>query len=332
MRLLSSTHILAGVVCAFMLIFFLLDPAKFGKQTLGELGEPRLQARQQPAVIATSEFLRRANHASTVVGQWVYIDGGQFSFLNNGTPNYQYSTTILSIDLSQDWINSTVAIQSTVKPDGAPNLNVPSLWYDESRELLYSGFMGKPSSFDIDENPELPPPSLWTFKPDSFGSGTWTELFNPTATVWERINRVNYPYVAWDNTIVHVLGGYVYGNGTPPTAGEVRYSNGTPLAGEVRFDMLNQTFSNSTVENGADFTNGRAHGAMQFIPAFGPEGLFVAMGGQDVFNNLLSFDSVLIFDPSTQDWYNQTTTGSPPTPRREFCAPGISSTNNTYEM
>ena len=113
--------------------------------------------------------------------------------------------------------------------------------------------------------------------------------------------------------------------------------NNNLLPEEVRFDMLSQTFSNLTTENGLNLTRGRGSGAMQFVPAFGPEGIFVTMGGEDSPGedgpgDLLGFDSVLILDQSTQTWYNQTTTGSPPSPRTGFCTAGISSNNNTYEM
>ena len=170
MLLRSSSHLDAMLLRQVILIRRFLGSARsFGGNTVWET---RLQKRQGPAVIATSSLLRRAYHASTVVGQWVYIDGGQFCFLNNGTPNYWYSTTILSIDLSQNWTNSAVAIQSTAKPDGAPNLKWPTLWYDESRELLYSGFTGVSSSLDIDSDPQPPVLFLWTFSPDNTGSGT----------------------------------------------------------------------------------------------------------------------------------------------------------------
>ena len=189
---------------AVILIRCILGSARsFGGYTVRKT---RLHKRQGPAVIATSSFLRRAYHASTIVGQRVYIDGGQFSFLNNGTPNYWYSTTILSIDLSQKWTNSAVTIQSTTKPDGAPNLKWPSLWYVESRELIYSDFTGISSSLDIDSDPQPPALSLWTFSPDNTGSGTWNELFSSTATIWGNITRFHLPYVAWDNATVHAWG------------------------------------------------------------------------------------------------------------------------------
>lgn len=63
-----------------------------------------LEIRQAPAIIATNEFLRRGNQASTVAGDFLYIDGGDFSFINNGTPVNEYcklsrhSKTFLDID------------------------------------------------------------------------------------------------------------------------------------------------------------------------------------------------------------------------------------------
>lgn len=73
-----------------------------------DLPETNLQPRQIPAVIDSSKFLRRAAHAceftrphlfqteaqilyvAVVAGNKLYIDGGQFSFLSNGNPNYFY--------------------------------------------------------------------------------------------------------------------------------------------------------------------------------------------------------------------------------------------------
>ena len=49
-----------------------------------------LERRQQPGAVSADVFLRRAFHASTIVNKYLYIDGGQFSFTNNGTPSYQY--------------------------------------------------------------------------------------------------------------------------------------------------------------------------------------------------------------------------------------------------
>lgn len=49
-----------------------------------------VDARQAPAITATDKFLRRGNHASAVAGHYLYIDGGDFSFINNGRTVYDY--------------------------------------------------------------------------------------------------------------------------------------------------------------------------------------------------------------------------------------------------
>ena len=132
--------------------------------------------------------------------------------------------------------------------------------------------------------------------------------------------------MASDSATVHILGDYVHQLGADVN------NSGITLAREVRFDIRNQTFLNSTIENGVNFTDGRGRGAMHFVLAFGREGMFVTMGGEDSFKNLVGFGSVLVFDPSTQYWYNQTTTGSPPSPRLNFCMAGISSANSDVRI
>ncbi len=102
----------------------------------------------------------------------------------------------------------------------------------------------------------------------------------------------------------------------------------------VHFNMSSRTFAN--ISTPANLANGGAvtNGAMHYVPSFGPQGLFVAMGGDIIQNvpGLISFDTVAVFDPAKREWFNQTTTGSPPTSRLEFCTAGINSTNGTYEM
>lgn len=289
-----------------------------------------LEARQVPAVIATSEFLRRGYQASVVAGNWVYIDGGEFSFISNGTSVFQYASTLLSIDLSQNWTNATVLIQSTTKPSGAPNLNSPSLWYHESENLIYSGFSGWNSSFGNDPN-MLPPLSLWTFQPDGSGSGAWNETIVAESSVWSQLTRPGEPLMTFGSDSAWVLGGLT-------TEWEVQYALPENLIpGMVQFDMVSRSFSNSSVQC-CNATGGIYRGALQYVPSFGPEGIHIAMGGQNGIGNngvtagLIDFGTVSVFDPAKHEWWNQTTTGSEPSPRVEFCTAGINSTNGTYEI
>lgn len=98
--------------------------------------------------------------------------------------------------------------------------------------------------------------------------------------------------------------------------------------------MSSKTFSNVSASNYLANSGVVTNGALHYVSAFGPQGLFIGMDGDAVqhVERLISFDTVAVFDPLKQQWYNQSTTGSPPGSRLEFCTAGVSSTNGTYEM
>ena len=101
----------------------------------------------------------------------------------------------------------------------------------------------------------------------------------------------------------------------------------------IKFDMSSQVFSNISSKTGATSPSGNPgyEGAMQYVPPFGPGGVFVVMGGGD-YNGLIDFGYVQVYDPASGSWYNQTTTGSKPASRVNFCTAGAPSTNGTYEI
>ena len=238
------------------------------------------------------------------------------------------ASTLLSIDLSKNWTNATVAIQSTTKPDGVPNLNSPSLWYHEAEDLIYSGFAGWNSTFG--DEPEIPPLSLWTFKPDGSGSGIWNETIAANSSVWSQLTRPGQPLMAVGPINAWVLGGITteWGDWASPE---------NLIPGMVQFDMISRTFLNTSVQC-CNATGGIYKGALEHIATFGPAEVFIAMGGQNGIGNdgvtagLIDFGMVSVFDASKQKWRNQTTTGSKPSPRVEFCTASLKSTNGTYEM
>ena len=235
------------------------------------------------------------------------------------------ASTLLSIDLSRNWTNVTVAFQSTPKPDGVPNLDGPSLWYHDLENILYGGFTGTNTNFP-GEPRVLPPLSLWTLKPDGAGSGAWNQIITATAPVWDSLTRPRYPLQAYGSHSAWILGGNNLPSESPTPIGE----------SIVHFDMGSRTFENSTVHC-CNATKGIAGGAMQYVPIFGTEGFFVVMGGANGnapggAHDLIGFTTVSVFDPAKQEWWNQTTTGGEPSPRMQFCTAGINSTNGTYEM
>lgn len=233
------------------------------------------------------------------------------------------ATSPLSIDLSQNWTNATVGIQSTTKPSGVANLNGPSLWYYKGEDVIYTGYTGWYSSFS---GPSAEPPiSIWTFKPDGAGSGTYSEVITPDASTLDTVVCTCLPFQAYDgNGSAWALGGFDESGHT-----------GHTVPGITQFDMATQTFTNHSAAGYLNDSGAVVKGAMHFVPLFGPEGLLLMMRGSIIANasdTMISMDTISVFDPSNLEWWNQTTTGSAPAGRKHFCTAGVGSTNETYEM
>ncbi|KAI9758876.1 MAG: Topoisomerase 1-associated factor 1 [Chaenotheca gracillima] len=295
-----------------------------------------LATRQQAGTVSSKNFLRRAYHASAVVGDWVYIDGGEFSYTVNGGPAvFQYLSSTLSINMSSSWSNSSVVLQSTSKPVGVPSLISSSLWWDVGDEVLYSGFAGQSSAFG--DAPPASNLSLWALKPDNQGGGSWSLAIDPGAATWDSLTRPCQATMAFGPVNALVLGGVETSLSAPSTA-NIDSSAMIPVPGLVTFDMTTKQFTNTSAA-GYDFNGTVERGAMLHVPSFGPDSLFVAFGG-DISplttytpgSNSQSFANIKVYDPAGQKWYNQTATGNIPEPRIQFCATGVNSTNGTYEI
>lgn len=209
------------------------------------------------------------------------------------------ATSLLSIDLSKNWTNATIGIQSTPKPSGLSNLNGPSLWYHEQEKVIYTGYTGWNSTFGF--APPEPPISIWTFKPDGAGSGAYTEAITPGAGTLDSVVRTSLPFQAYDsNGSAWLLGGF-------DESGHTNHA----VPGIMQFDMAAQTFTNHSASGYLNNSGAVIKGAMHYIPSFGPEGLFLMMGGSisaNLIDTMIDMETVSVFDPAKQEWWNQTTT------------------------
>ncbi|KUJ13319.1 uncharacterized protein LY89DRAFT_785046 [Mollisia scopiformis] len=297
-----------------------------------ERDEDGIQARQQPGVVSSSDFLRRAYHGSVVVGDYVYIDGGAFSYMSSGSPVYDYSTTTLSIGLSSSWTNASVVINSNSKPSGVPNLDDNTLWYDSSSNSLLAGFGGAAPRFNTPSPYAL---GLWSFALDGQGGGTWSAITAATTSLRKSFTRPYQGLSTWGGDSAFTIGGYINDLTSPATA---NYTGSEPLPGIVQYNMTSGTFKNSSAA-GYNFNGTAERGVLHYVPSFGPEGIYVLLGGDisgyqgyTAGSDLQSFSSLTIYDPASGNFYNQTATGNIPQARIEFCATGINSTNETYEI
>ena len=157
-------------------------------------------------------------------------------------------------------------------------------------------------------------------------------MIDSGASVWDSITRPVEPMMAFGSGNAYVLGGTEDSQSIPST---VNLRGDVAIPGLVHFNMTTKTFSNSTA-SGYSFNGTAEKGAMHHVPSFGPDGLFIVMGGDGFwhsdYKSLQNLQTVSVFDPSSNQWFNQTTTGNVPQPRKGFCLAGIDSNNGTHEM
>ncbi|KAL8778999.1 MAG: hypothetical protein Q9213_007148 [Squamulea squamosa] len=166
----------------------------------------------------------------------------------------------------------------------------------------------------------MPPSlSLWSFKPDGLGSGIWKEEVPEGDPVWGNMVRTTNGYQASGRNLALVLGGL----STPSTSRDTSdIADGTLQPGLITFDMTTLRFTNSTAKSFNANETGQ-FGQMHFVPSFGPNGLFLIMGGQNLSAFVFGFSNISVYEAETQKWYNQTTSGYPPEARRDFCVAGV---------
>ncbi|KAK4177499.1 hypothetical protein QBC36DRAFT_289490 [Triangularia setosa] len=275
--------------------------------------------RQADGDVDDKVFLRRAFHSSAVLNGWVYIDGGEFSYKSGDDIIYQYSNTLLSIDLSKDWTNDTINIQSTPKTTGVPSLRNGGIWVDERNGVLYTGFAGTESFFG---DRAFYPQGLWSFVPDGSGGGDWKNLNDTADPSFVDLPRPYKGQTSSGDGQGFFLGGFV-GNET---------GQETTLSNLNTYDFVSSKLTNQTMSSVS--TRGlEQYGGMIYVPNFGNRGILISMGGdQDDQDDLASFLRVQIYDPETQKRFEQKTSGHTPQPRKQFCIAGMSSNNRTYEV
>ncbi|KAK3949584.1 hypothetical protein QBC32DRAFT_378245 [Pseudoneurospora amorphoporcata] len=276
---------------------------------------------------APENFLRRIQVRAAVVGNHVYIDGGELSQLDSATksppPSSRASNgnnSTLSIDLSKSKSPPAKMLLAKAPTPSTPNVSGP-----------------RPTS------------GIWKFVVDGNGGGKW-EIETPVPTSPAPLRTLRLTEQAAFVATTGSNGGIgfsVDGIASAWTDPSNPYAEHIP--GMVVYDMNRKEWRNET---SLGFTTGNGSlrgGAGVFVPSFGNtgeddknNGLVFILGGS-VFavpatttgtqpDFVMGFENVTFFDPVSREWYWQTTTGERPSSREKFCAVGVQGRNGTYEI
>ena len=200
-------------------------------------------------------------------------------------------------------------------------MNYVSLWEDPSDQTFYA-FGGEVSGISLPGVKVIPPNGLWQFTPDG-NSGSWAEVGISGNSIFPDLVRPAAAIGAAGNGVGVLLGGY---------------NHFIPVPGIVSYNMSSKLWANNSATGFSTYGTAM-YGQMQRIP-YGDNGLFMVIGGEtsnnilwvDNGSDLLSFEAVYIYDPTSNSWHNQTTSGDVPESRDRFCSVGIAGDNGTFEI
>ncbi|KAK3705234.1 hypothetical protein LTR37_013395 [Vermiconidia calcicola] len=244
--------------------------------------------------------------------------------------NYTYS-----IDLSVSWTNET-AILNRISKDPAPSLNTEALWLDENDETFYAYGGCLSSALTYTLLPAAPPNELWQFTP-SGKSGSWSTVQISPVSNFSILSRTSSATYGGGNGLGFALGGLI----NDKCDSDLLYEE--EIEGEYRFNPPGMVVYNDTSEiwynvsaEAISYYGTAVNGAAQFVPAFGPEGLLFLLGGRAAYagewSTYFVFDDIPIYEPVSQRWLTQKTSGDIPSPVENPCAVGVDGDDGTYEI
>ncbi|KAK4149394.1 hypothetical protein C8A00DRAFT_18906 [Chaetomidium leptoderma] len=280
-------------------------------------------------------FYRRGGAAATVIGNYVYFDGGEISQLLDGkVPSKQsYGSnsavnSTLSIDISKSWTTSDVTFRTIDRPWWSKNNEL--VWTDDEAGIFYvwGGSWLRGRNMTVNE--------LWKFTPDGNGGGTWALEPAANPELFQGLHQAEYGAFTNTKDTGFVVGGAASG------WTELHRAHNQALPGMVAFNMKTKNWQNGTTGFSPYGTLATAGASAHFVPNFGPNGLIMLTGGMvhTIFGdpdwttaNAFDLRNLTFFDPVTNKAYWQITTGDiPPSPRSFSCLAGFQSSDSGYEI
>ena len=240
--------------------------------------------------------------------------------------------TTLAIDLSSSFStsskNNSVQVQS-INKESCPNFNYIRFWTDTAANIAYA--YGGEYSYNFPES-SVPLEALWSFTPSANG-GTWQNV-QQSSPVFGSIIRPTE-----GSATSGAIGGFNLGGYAGNHASRKNDIPGfIPIPGLQFYNFTSQEWFNFSA---TPYTSGGTaeYSNTAYVPTWGAADLLVMFGGQtspDLSQFLdgqayISMSNISLFDPSTQSWYYQNTTGDVPSQRDRFCVVGINGgDNSTY--
>ncbi|KAK4188728.1 hypothetical protein QBC35DRAFT_184724 [Podospora australis] len=276
-------------------------------------------------VPTVENFLRRSIGSATLLGNYVYIDGGEILHKGAGQQALPVNST-LSIDMSESWTTSDVVIRSIPKP--GPHKGGTTVWTNEKDGEFYSWGGKWPYGINMSSTTDL-----WKFKADGKGGGEWSVQPPKSPNVFNELHPTeNAAFTNNEDTGFHI-GGWV-----TQWTDKRHKTDDQPVPGMITFNMRTKEWQNGTVQFSPFGRDVAVGGSAHYISRHtfnAPDGLVMVLGGSKTTAtsfkrdwDAMSFfdlDNPTFFDPGSMKSFTQKTVGKafPPGPRAGFCLTGF---------
>ncbi|KAG6995719.1 hypothetical protein G7Y79_00042g078240 [Physcia stellaris] len=271
---------------------------------------------------APQDFVRRSNHASLAMGDYVYIDGGEIAMLVDGE-----TTNMPIIDMSKSWSIDDVKFKSINKTSsGVLNLNDGFLFPAPDNQSFFQ--FGGESTWLL-YTPRNPT-SVSQFTITGGGNGSWSDFQPGSTSGFEHITRPSRALAATVDKTFFILGGLLNSHSAEDTA-NIQGLESHPLKGIVAWNMTTGRWTNDSMPSHLVRPNG-LNGMLNSAPGFGLAGLLLAAGTGTVNDEAPIFDNITVYEPVGKTWHYQSATGDIPAGRNRPCTVGVQGDNGTYEI
>ncbi|KAG9228397.1 hypothetical protein BJ875DRAFT_500766 [Amylocarpus encephaloides] len=288
-----------------------------------------------------SDFRCWFQHGSVVVGDWLYVNGGEIwaESLVNGV---DWTNDTISFDLRTSWNVSEVSpIRSSQQNLGRQwTSRIPTLWYNPVAKAVYryGGW-----AYKTGRNTGA---AVYAFSPNQTGSVNWTNKYtagigqaSEQSKTFSNFTEVGLAAYAATPSAYFSLGGILTSTSDPAL---VDLKTQMAVGGLVSYDFKSTNWTNSSTVGIPNFPSGLyARGQSVYVPIFGKEGILVFLGGdapatpdREIASDLVLMTNITIFDIASGKFYPQLATGSDiPIERVDFCLSGVGSPDNsTWEI
>lgn len=201
---------------------------------------------------------------------------------------------------------------------------------DNKTMFVYDGGLSEAPP-DWNEVETLPDNTLWQFTP-SGASGHWAQSYVSPSSIFSSLSRVSSAIYAYGNGLGFALGG-IQSLATGDTGFTEAYDTNL-VPGMVIYDISNKEWYNVSAKD-YTYSGFTLNGAGQFVPSFGPNGLFFVLGGTTGTSDnpqFAQFDYAWMYEPYSKKWLSQQTSGDIPTETTNQCVVGVQGDEGTYEV